>query len=292
MKKIFPLVIFILFAGVLSTSSLSAQGPKRGRITVAVFGGGLSGVGFLSDYRGSAGVVGGIPGGGNLIPEYDPETDGPRLDSLSTGAFGFSLGYNIGLGSQRPRGHFPFSIYAEISYCPTVKFGDGTEKRTWEEWDQAQFNWIEKSDTFTQTDRKAGMMGATLGAVAMPLRNFPLGLDVGIGWCRFNQSFTSGTMRALEGETDLSNITSNAANTGLSSAGGGRLERNHSAILFKIGLTYKISNLLSLDASFRTASYFDTHDTPYVYVDTWEGVTKTESHRLGNLFSGGITFFF
>jgi hypothetical protein len=292
MKKFVPLVIFVMFAGILSPSSLSAQEPKRGRITIAVFGGGLSGVGFLSGYAASAGVVGGIPGGGNLLPEYDPETEGPRLNLLSAGAFGFSLGYSLGMGSRPIRGLYPLSIYAEIIYCPTVKFGDGIEKRSWFEWDQAQFKFVEKSDTFTQTDRKAGMTGVTFGAMAMPLRNLPLGLGMGIGWCRFSQSFTSGTLRFLEGKTDLTNITATAANTGLSSAGGGRLERNHSALLFKIGLTYRILPSLSLDASFRTASYFDTHDTNLIYVESGEGVKMTEGHRLGNLFSGGITYFF
>ena len=291
MKKIASLVIFILFAGISLTSFLSAQEPKRGRFTISLFGGELSGVGFLAGYRASPGVAGGSAGGGNLIPEYNAVTDGPRLNSLSAGSFGVSIGYIVGIGPQPINGHFWLSFYVEASYSPTVRFSDGTETRTWSEWDQAQFSFVDKSDSFLQTDRKAGMYGATLGLVVMPLRKIPLGLDLGIGWWRFNQSYTSGAMQFLEGKTDLSGVTGDP-NTGLSTSGQGKLERNHSALLFKIGLTYKISSLIALDLAFRTAAYYESHDTDYIYVETGETVKAIGTYRLGNLLSGGITLSF
>jgi hypothetical protein len=284
-------IILVLLVSTGLSSSISAQEAKRGRLTVSLFGGSMSGVGFLTGFRGSAGVVGSSPGGGNLIPEYDAAKDAPQTEFLSAAAYGFSLGYILGMSAQPANGRFPFSIYAEFSYSPTVKFSDGVETRTWEEWDQARFAFVTKSDSFVQTDRNAGMMDVALGAIWMPFRAFPLGLDLGVGWARFTQSFTSGTMRALEGKTDLSNITSNAANTGLSTSGGGRMERNHSALLLKAGLTYKLSRLLSIDASFRTASYFDTHDTGYIYLKLGpvENVERTEGHRVASYLTAGIT---
>jgi hypothetical protein len=290
MKKIVSVAVMTIFAGLAFAASLSAQTTKRGRFTISVFGGGFGGVEFLSGFTGEAGVAGGQPGGGNVIPAYDADADGPLVQNLSAGTYGFSLGYISGVSARPVNGRYRLSLYAEISFCPTVKFADGIETRTWQELDQ--FQWIEKRDTFPQTGRKAGMAGATFGAVWMPFAKAPLGLDLGFGLWRFTQEYTSGTLQFLAGTTDLSRVTDNSANTGLSSSGQGTLTRNHTALLFKIGLTYRILRYVSLDAALRTASYFDSHDTGWIYVESRKDVKRIEGHKLGNVMSGGITFSF
>ncbi|MCJ7580405.1 MAG: hypothetical protein MUP98_07705 [Candidatus Aminicenantes bacterium] len=286
MRKQISKTCFALFACLFFVSTLSAQTSKHGRFTLSLFGGSFGGVEFLTGYRA------GPSGGAYISPEWDASAQGPLVQKQSAGTFGFSIGYMVGLSARPVNDNYSFSLYGEVSYSPMVKFSDGIETRTWEDWDQSVFQFVEKSDTFLQTNRKAGMYGATMGAVWIPFARAPIGIDLGVGLWRFTQEFTSETLQFLENISDISIVTDKSANTGLSYAGQGKLERNHTALLVKIGLIYKLPKFVSFHATLRTASYFDQHESGWIYVESEEDVLNTEAHKLGVLFSAGITFHF
>jgi hypothetical protein len=269
-------------------SSLTAQESRRGRLTISAFGGGHTGVGFLSGFTGSPV---GVPGGGYIIPDYDSDTDGPRYQYPAAKLFGFSLGYIHGLTNPH-REHPWLSIYGEVTYCPVVEYGNTSETLSRSEWDQAQFMFVDRITSYSQTDRKAGTWGMTFGIVFMPLRTLPIGLDLGTGWWNFSQQYLSGTMQAFEGTANLTPVTDESSGTGLEYNGRGRLERNHSALAFKFGLTYRILSYLSLDAAFRTLTYFSSYESRLIYVESGKPVQGTEAHNLAKLFTGGITVYF
>jgi hypothetical protein len=288
MKKSARHILFAFFILFCLASSLTAQAPRRGRFAISAFGGRHSGVGFLAGFTGSSV---GLPGGGNIIPDYDSDTDGPLYQYPKADLFGFSIGYILGITNPQNERYW-LSICGEFTYCPAVKFGDASETLSRSGWDQTQNKFVDSITTYSQTGRKAGMWGTTFGIVIMPFRPLPLGLEMGIGWWNFTQQYVSGTMQALEGTTDLTPVTNESAGTGLKYGGQGKLERNHSALALKVGLTYRILKCLSFDVAFRKLAYFSSYKSQLIYVDTGNPVRGTESHGLANLFTGGITFYF
>lgn len=100
--------------------------------------------------------------------------------------------------------------------------------------------------------------------------------------------FISGTCLAYAGKATIQ--LENYA--GVKYLGQGKIQNNHTSLLFKIGLTYQILRFMALAAAFRTISYYDTHTTGFEYVDTGEDVMAPEAHGLGNLFFAGLRFSF
>jgi hypothetical protein len=135
------------------------------------------------------------------------------------------------------------------------------------------------------------MSGVTLGTIVTPFKKLPLGLDLGFGYWRYRQEYVSGTLKTFQ-NADLLWVTGEPSDTQLSYGGDGKLERNSGALTVKIGLTYRLTRLLSLDATWRSIAYFHSHGTNLVYVDSGEGVTELVSHSLADLFTLGITFGF
>ncbi len=282
-KHIFATVLFLLLQLVVF-SPLCAQKAKRGRLMLSLNGGSLAGVEFLTGY------YGGDPGR-PLHLDWDLDTDKPKVEKMSAGSFGVSIGYIIGTSAQNADGNFRFSWYGEFTYCPTVKMKDGIETRRWTFWDPSQFRFVDMNDTFSQTGRKAGMYGATLGVVYAPFSKFPLGLDLGVGMWKFSQEFTSGARKFFEGGADTTPAAEESAKIGLAYAGQGKLERNHTALLIKVGLTYRLFKHLSLDAAMRTVSFVYHYDTNLVWVESGDPYVGTGTQKLGTLYTAGITFY-
>lgn len=263
---------------------LCAQKAKRGKFMFSLNGGSLGGVEFLTGYRtGSS--------GNGLMLEWNPDTGKPQVEKVSAGSLGISIGYILGTSARHANGNFRFSWYGEFTYCPVVKMSDGIETRRWTVWDQSKFKFVEMSDTFPQTNRKAGMYGATLGIIYMPFNKLPLGLDLGVGMWKFSQEYTSGTRQFFEGKTDTSFAAEESTKIGLSYSGQGKLERNHTAFLIKIGLTYKPFSFMSFDAAMRTASFVYHYDTNLVWVESGDPYIGTGTQKLGTLYTAGITFY-
>jgi len=283
MSHTFKKVLLALFGLIFAVASLSAQDYKRGHFTISAFGGSFGGVGFVGGYQGNPI---GLPND-LILPGYDEAEKDVLYHRPKAPLFGFSLGYSYSLAEPEEEWSF-LSMYAEFSYCPSVKFKDATETLSRVDWSQSQFSFVDVVSNYPQTGRKAGMSGIMLGIVCIPFQTFPIGVDIGFGWWGFRQEYVSGTLKAFQGKADISTVYSESSGMGLSYAGDGKLERNHGALAFKIGLTYKLLKFLWLDASFRSLSYFDSHGTNWYYVDSGETVNRTEGHALGRLFSLGI----
>jgi hypothetical protein len=228
--------------------------------------------------------------GNLLLLDWDPNTEKPYVEKKSAGIYGFSLGYILGISAPLAHGNFRFSWYGEFTYCAPVKWSDGVETRVWSDWDLAKFLSFDVTETYAQTNRKAGPYGATLGIIYMPFRNIPLGFDLGVGMWKFSQEYTSGTRRFFEGKKDTQWVDEQSANLGHSYSGQGRLNRNHTALLIKVGLIYKPFRFLSLDAVMRTASFFYSYDTDLVWEESGEPYIGTGTQKLGALYTIGITF--
>ena len=166
-KQFFTTAVFLLLL-MLVFSPLGAQKAKRGRLMLSLNGGSLGGVEFLTGYYGG-------DAGKPLQLDWDVDTDKPRVEKVSAGSFGVSIGYILGTSARHANGSYRFSWYGEFTYCPTVKMNDGIETRRWTVWNQSQFRFVDMSETFPQTGRKAGMYGATLGVVYAPFNSFPWG---------------------------------------------------------------------------------------------------------------------
>ena len=69
------------------------------------------------------------------------------------------------------------------------------------------------------------------------------------------------------------------------------MERNHTALLIKVGLTYRLFKSLSLDAAMRTASFVYNYDTDLVWVESGDPYIGTGTQKLGTLVTAGITFY-
>jgi hypothetical protein len=282
-KHFFPSFLFLSLL-MLVFSPLSAQKAKRGKFMLSLNGGSLGGVEFLNGYYGGT-------EGKPLQLEWDVDTDKPQVEKMSAGSFGISIGYILGTSARHADGNYRFSWYGEFTYCPTVKMSDGIETRRWVVWDQSKFQFVDMSDTFPQTDRKAGMYGATLGVVYMPFSKFPLGLDLGIGMWKFSQEFTSGTRHYFEGKVDTTYAAEESAKIGLAYSGQGKLARNHTALLIKIGLTYKLFKSMSFAVAMRTASFVYNYDTDLVWVESGDPYIGTGTQKLGTWVTAGITFY-
>ena len=284
MKKHIFVTTFFLFLLMFVFSPLCAQKAKRGRLMFSLNGGSLGGVEFLTGYYGG-------DAGRGLQLDWDLDTGKPQVEKMSAGSFGVSIGYILGTSARHANGNYRFSWYGEFTYCPTVKMSDGIETRRWTVWDPSQFRFVDMNATFPQTGRKAGMYGATLGVRYMPFNKFPLGLDLGAGMWKFSQEFTSGTRQFFEGKTDTSFAEAESTKIGLSYSGQGKLERNHTALLIKIGLTYKPFSFMSFDAAMRTASFVYNYDTDLVWVESGDPYIGTGTQKLGTLYTAGITFY-
>jgi hypothetical protein len=288
MKQTVRRIALVVLVMSFIAATLAAQDvkPKRGRLLISVFGGYFGGAPFLSGYTGNPIMFPNDP----LIPEFEQDSGWPLYNTAGTGMYGFSLGYSYGF-MDSVSGRIMVSIYAEYSYCPTVKFKDGTETLTHVEWNQAKLAFVDVVTNYPQTGRKAGMSGVTLGTIVTPFKKLPLGLDLGFGYWRYRQEYVSGTLKSFQ-NADLLWVTGEPSDTQLSYGGDGKLERNSGALTVKIGFTYRLTRFLSLDATWRSIAYFHSHGTNLVYVESGEGVTELVSHSLADLFTLGITFGF
>jgi len=265
-----------LFLMILFVSLANAEEGKKGHIYASLMGGKISGVQFVSSFS----------SWGHQIYEVSSE-----IHPLFTKAGGTGLGFALGYSYELPMvDSMRISLYAELNCYPKTAIPDG------DEWDfkSTTYDWKNYSYIYNITPRKRtsssiNTLGLTLGGVIRFFPSIPVGLDFGLGYCRFSQKYLSETCLAYSGSGNYDTL---GYTDMVSYAGEGWLKNNHSTMAIKLGLQFFLLKNLSLSASWVDHIYTKSYvSSEWEYVDGSDLVLD-DVLGAGSLLQIGLIYIF
>jgi len=216
---------------------------------------------------------------------------------------GFSIGFTTGTYADiDPAKSFDSFLYGAFIYHPGYSFPDAaeTESRYIQALNpQGKYEESSAFPQWTQSERKAYVLGGVFGIVLFPLRNVPLGVDLSLGIAVAKQKFLSGFWKSygrsltLMGQTNSWDAWESYEKVLYNSAQGGWIVGDI-AVPVGFGLRYFLGRSWSIDfqGRFIADRTRTVRGDTYIYSDASTDQSTKWSLSIGTVVSIGLTYIF
>jgi len=264
-------------------SALSAQTPDKvrtWRFYVSAFGAFVGQAEFPNAFNDLA---------GRLWVMIDESRGWGLIKDKADPGYGFTIGATAGPDFGGTGGGIRMRGYLELTYIPGIRFPDQDEFDWRYHADPAGGPWIDEVVTFTQTGRKSHYLGLNFGAVVLPFRAIPAGVDLFGGLWSCHKEFVSGTVAYYDGRTSIEPVKSLQ---GGDYEGRGKFVKNQIGFVLGAGLKIYPLPFVSIDAKYTLNLVTSRKEsTDFYYVESGETVMRSVA-GFGNVTSIGLTVYF